>query len=314
MELHWGWLIGIYLFLGGLGAGAYLTSFAAEKGVLGDAASLKKVGYYIASPVVAFGALLLVFDLGQGLRKPWLILGMFLNLRSVMTWGIYILSAFILVGLIRAYYAWKNKKSPQALTWLGAILALATGSYTGMLLAVVEAVPFWNTILTPVLFVLSALSTGLSATSLLAHFMEKGELKEGRLCQAHLVLVLAEIIVLGLFIQRAASGVRGMAAQESAAKLISGSLAVPFWVILVALGLVGPFFLYAVNARKQRPRLQIQTNPPTLAEQEQAAAKLHHVGAAPAICACDAAVMLGSLSLRCLFVFAAVPIWNLTLG
>jgi len=29
---HWGWLIAIYLFLGGLGAGAYLTSFAAEKG------------------------------------------------------------------------------------------------------------------------------------------------------------------------------------------------------------------------------------------------------------------------------------------
>lgn len=311
MELHWGWLIGIYLFLGGLGAGAYLTSFAAEKGIIGEAESLKKAGYYIASPVVAFGAFLLVFDLGQGLRKPWLILGMFLNLRSVMTWGIYILSIFIFVGLIRAYFVWTKKKAPEALTWLGAILALATGSYTGMLLAVVEAVPFWNTTLTPVLFVLSALSTGLSATSLLAHFMEQGELKEGKACQAHLLLVLGEIIVLAFFIQRAVAGVHGAAAQQSAAKLLNGSLALPFWVILVALGLVGPFFLYAINARRQRPHLQIQTNPPTLAEQEQAAAKLHHVGASPAICACDAAVMLGSLSLRCLFVFAAVPVWDL---
>ncbi|MBC2724152.1 MAG: polysulfide reductase NrfD, partial [Desulfosporosinus sp.] len=37
---HWGWLIAIYLFLGGLGAGAYLTSFAAEKGLLGKTTNL----------------------------------------------------------------------------------------------------------------------------------------------------------------------------------------------------------------------------------------------------------------------------------
>ena len=41
MEQHWGWLIVIYLFLGGLGAGAYLTSFAASKGYLGNAPALR---------------------------------------------------------------------------------------------------------------------------------------------------------------------------------------------------------------------------------------------------------------------------------
>jgi len=68
---HWHWLIVIYLFLGGLGAGAYLTSFAAEKGWLGSNSHLKRVGYLIAAPIVAIGTILLVFDLGQGLHKPY---------------------------------------------------------------------------------------------------------------------------------------------------------------------------------------------------------------------------------------------------
>ncbi|HVJ48066.1 NrfD/PsrC family molybdoenzyme membrane anchor subunit [Desulfitobacterium sp.] len=162
MVLHWGWLIAIYLFLGGMGAGSYLVSFASEKGWLGDAPSLSRFGYYIAAPLVALGAGLLIFDLGQGLKKPWLILGMFLNFRSVMTWGIYILSAFIGVGLLKAYFVWTKKKAPNIIGMAGAVLAFSTCAYTGLLLAVVKAVPFWNFYLMPVIFVISALSTGLS--------------------------------------------------------------------------------------------------------------------------------------------------------
>lgn len=329
MVLHWGWLIAIYLFLGGLGAGAYIVAFAAEKGWLGDAPSLSRFGYYIAAPLVALGAGLLVFDLGQGLRKPWLILGMFLNFRSVMTWGIYILSAFIGVGLLKAFFVWTNKKAPNIITLAGAVLGLCTCAYTGLLLAVVEAVPFWNFYLMPVIFVVSALSTGLSLNSILAHLFEKGELKEGRACQSHLLLVGTELILLSIFFGVIMSGLKGPIALASAQKILNGSLAWAFWGVLIALGLVVPLFAYILNLRKLKGVSR-------LTQSQIAKEKLHtatsatsdgvkmelsnlktqnHAGINPfAICICDGGALAGGLALRCLIVFAAIPVWNGILG
>ncbi|AET66479.1 formate-dependent nitrite reductase, membrane component [Desulfosporosinus orientis DSM 765] len=298
---HWGWLIAIYLFLGGLGAGAYLTSFAAEKGLLGKATDLKRVGYYVSSPLVAFGALLLVTDLGQGLRKPWLILNMFSNFRSVMTWGIYILSAFILIGFIKAYFVWKKKQTPGALSLVGAVLAVATAAYTGMLLAVVQGVPFWNSYLMPVIFVVSALSTGLSLTLLLAHFFEKHHTHEVFVSKVHLWLVSLEIIFLAAFFALIYSGGQG-AAKLSANLLLMQSLSLPFWALLVFIGLIGPLAFYVLQSRSQS---FASDGPPH---------RVDRVKGQWISLVCDGAVLIGGLTLRCLIVFAALPVWNGLLG
>jgi len=325
MELHWGWLIGIYLFLGGLGAGAYLLAYAAEKGYLGDALSLSKYGYYVSAPLVAIGAGLLIFDLGQGLHKPWLIIGMFLNFQSVMTWGIYILSAFIGVGLLRAYFVWKDKKAPEILGLSGAILAFSTCAYTGLLLAVVKAVPLWNFYLMPVIFIVSALSTGLSLNSILAHLFEKKELKEGKASQTHLALVGAEVVLLSIFFGIILSGMKGPIAQASAEKILFGELSLAFWVVLIAFGLIGPFLFYSYNLNKMHSKAKskvldfgIEGMPvPAVSTMEDMATsnRRAHVGSNKvAVILCDGAVMAGGLTLRCIIVFAALPVWNGMLG
>lgn len=324
MVQHWGWLIAIYLFLGGLGASAYIFSFLAEKGYLGDAGSLTKVGYYIASPLVGMGAGLLIFDLGQGLRKPWLIILMFTNFRSVMTWGIYILSAFIFVGLARAYLAWTQRKSPEILNYSGAVLGLGTCMYTGMLLYVVEAVPFWNIPLIPVLFVVSALSTGLSSISILAHFTEKGELKEGRANEAHWILLLLELIIIAVIFRLASSGGEGPIAQLSANMILFGPYALAFWVGLIGLGLVVPFILFTktIFSKNKHVRTNIQNTLTEVSElvpeedvrEDVAVSSEHHVASSKAILLSDGGVIVGGFVLRCLIIFAALPTWNSMLG
>jgi formate-dependent nitrite reductase membrane component NrfD len=312
MELHWRWLIAIYLFFGGLGAASYLTSYAAEKGYLGDASSLKKAGYYVSAPIVALGAGILIFDLGQGLHKPWLIIGMFFNFTSVMTWGIYILSAFIVVGLLQAFYAWKGIKAPAKITNAGAVLAFSTCAYTGLLLAVLKAVPFWNFYLMPVIFVVSALSTGVSLTSILSHFLEKGELKEGKATQLHLLLVGLELILLAIFFSVIFSGAKGPIAVASAQKIVFGSLALYFWAILIGLGLVIPFLVYAFSLLKPRSH---QKSEALSMGMEVAATQMHvHKGGIPVLLLCDGAVLAGGLVLRCVIVFSAVPSWNGLIG
>lgn len=309
MEMHWHWLIVIYLFLGGLGAGAYLTSFAAEKGWLGRNSSLSRMGYFIAAPVVAFGTVLLVFDLGQGLTKPWLLIRLLANFSSVMTWGVYILSAFIMVGFLKAYFAYKNKTAPDALTWAGAILALATGAYTGLLLSVVEAVPFWSTAIMPILFVTSALSTGLSATSLLAPWLEKGNFQEGREGEAHILLVGAELIIVAIFFGLMISGVYGPIGKESASLVVSGAYSIVFWGYFIGLGLLFPLVVFTLQYLRSKQSVKQLVVEPSIAARESAATaeKGHH---SYLTIVTDVSVVIGGFALRALIILAALPIWD----
>lgn len=142
-----------------------------------------------------------------------------------MTWGVYILSCFILVGLVVAYFVLKKKEASKGLLIFGAILALATGTYTGLLIAVVKAVPLWNTFLMPVLFVVSALSTGMSATVLFANFLEKGlETDERKVAQVHIGLIGTELIIILAVFGSLLAGLHGPVGAESASTVLGGSL------------------------------------------------------------------------------------------
>lgn len=290
MEQPWGLLIIVYLFLGGLGAGAYVSAYLAEKGFFGGYPGLDRAGYYIASPAVAFGSLLLVFDLGQGMTKPWLILGMFTNMSSVMTWGIYILSAFIAVGMVKGWAAWRQKTLHPLLGQAGFVLALATGAYTGLLLAVVEAVPLWNSYLLPALFLVSALSTGLSATVLLAHYMVAGPTGGKLADKAHAYLIAVEILLVVLFFGIGLSGLNGAAGMAAAGSIVAGSFSALFWGVFVAMGLAAPLIVFVQSAFRDK-------------------AFSSGIGLIS-----DCAVLAGGFVLRFLIIMAAVPAWPGFLG
>lgn len=283
---HWGWYIINYLFLSGLGAGAYLTSFAAEKGWFGQDSNLKRAGYFLAGPTVAIGIFLFALNLGVTLKG---LITMVSNPRSVMSWGIYILTIFTIVGFICSFYTRQNQRIPTLLSSLGALLALATGIYTGALLSAVFAVPFWNTSLLPFLFVMSAFSTGLASTSLLTRFTEKKRpvVEWARINRIQVVLVVGELILLSLLLAITLIGRNGVVAASSARMILIGSLAVPFWLLLIAVGSVIPLLFHLLqNTKGEESSKRIIA---TLS---------------------DVAVLIGGITLRAVVVLSGVPIWN----
>jgi len=320
----WGWFIAIYLFLGGVGAGAYLTSLAAEKGLLGHVPQLKRLGYIISAPIVASGAALLILDLGQGKREPWLLFRLLSNPHSVMSWGTGILSVFIALGLVRGYLAWRQQSAPDWLGYAGGVFAVATAVYTGLLLAAIRAVPFWHNYVLPILFMISALSTGMSATTFLAHFLAREHGHQDNVCLAHVILVGAELVVLSIFFGMISAGMMGPVAAESGAMIMFDQFSLVFWLCLVGIGLVGPLALY-VRQYLQSSRIHaagmaaaLDTALASGLDNEATGLVLEQPLASPRepryMCACDAAVLIGGLSLRCLFVFAALPVWSGLLG
>ena len=282
---HWGWLVINYLFFGGLGAGAYLTSFAAEKGLFGKSSNLKRTGYFISGPCIVIATFLFSLNLGVSITG---LFTMITNPRSVMTWGIFILIAFIVVGFICAFYKRENKEIPTLISWLGAVLALATVIYTGQLLSSLFAEPFWNTLLIPSLFVVSALAMGLASTSLLARFNGKATIKEGvRVNRIYMVLILVKLILLFILLFSSSSGMKGAVAARSAQTIVAGSLALPFWVLLIVIGLAFPLF-YQISQSKEHKGNSSK-----------------YLGTL-----CELSVLIGGLTLRAIVIFSAVPIWD----
>jgi formate-dependent nitrite reductase membrane component NrfD len=277
---------------------------------MGHNSGLKRMGYFVAAPAVGLGTLLLVFDLGQGLYKPWLLFRLVTNFHSVMTWGTIVLSVFILVGLLKGFLTFINKPVPAAVTWFGAILAVATGGYTGFLVSVIRAVPFWSSGIIPIIFFVSALSTGLSITVLLSSLFEKGEYYKGREDLTHIFLILAELTAVAIFMGMMTSGVNGPIAKKSAALIISGKYALQFWGIFIGIGLVFPLAVYIMQYLRSRAANRAFSSSPAAGE---IAATVQDENHSFLTIITDSSVLVGGFALRALIIFAALPIWDGTI-
>ncbi|MGD1992042.1 MAG: polysulfide reductase NrfD [Anaerolineae bacterium] len=283
---EWGWLVAIYLFLGGLGAGALAVAAVFEltgKRYEFEFCPVTLVGATVPGPVALAGTVLLIFDLGAGLREPWRILYMLTHLSSVMTWGVWILSLFLPISFLYGFLeimdtypsAWEWFKSRSALQRLkflpsfpvrrvkrimataGCILAVGVAVYTGVLISAVgPAVPFWSTDILPfipvpmlpLLFLVSALSTGIGLTVDLAATLSVRDMahRVRRLPLIHLAAIGVETLLLGMLLITAF--LDGGAAAQAARDIVVGPHSIVFWGLIVLPGFIYPFVVHAYAA------------------------------------------------------------------
>lgn len=131
-------------------------------------------------------------------------------------------------------------------TIVGMILALGVVVYTGILLASAPGITFWNSWILPLLFTLSALDTGVAAMiiiSIIAEKSEKAEALRSILEKATLILIVCEIAALTLLLLSS----NGIAAAASVDALVSGWLMVPFWILVIVIGLLVPFAIALIS-------------------------------------------------------------------
>jgi formate-dependent nitrite reductase membrane component NrfD len=201
LQKEWHWGVAIYLFLGGLGAGAYVTG--AVFGFLGMA-DMARWGIILSFPAVAIGMIFLVAHLGNPIRS-------YLAPSKVSTsWisrGVIFISIFMLVSIIHIimnefvhYYGGVM----HLLRVIGIICGLGTMVYTGALLSASKGVPFWRTSIMPVLFMFSALATGMFAAVVFVHFFGTGLVAAAPiLALIASALLIGELVVIIFFLHAA---------------------------------------------------------------------------------------------------------------
>jgi polysulfide reductase chain C len=286
LENAWGWLIISYLFLAGAGAGAFIAAVACDLLAPDWSKSLARAGSLASGPLVAVGTMCLVFDLEAGFWQPWRQLYLVSNPTSMISWGVVVLSLFIPVALLYAaalneltFVGQYAKKYLWHLEVLGSVLAVATAIYTGILIAVVNGVPFWNTPLMPVLFLASAMSTGLAVAMIGAAIIDITTIRTlSNFALGHVIFLAVEGVVLLLLIFMSLT--KSVEAAASAKMLISGVLSPYFWLLVVVLGILVPFALSIVEYYEygEMPKYLV-------------------VGA-------DLLVLIGGMSLRALIIFS----------
>ncbi len=249
-QSKWSWLVAAYLFLAGLGAGAYVTGVVAS--YLGDGwIGISKIGVCLGFPCVLVGCMFLLADLGAPLNF-WRA-----AMRPNTSWiarGTIIITIFMVLAFIHvAFWLWPFQGLAEAvgarqfIGILGVIFAFGTMIYTGILLAASRPIAFWSTSMLPLLFLVSALSTGIMAVILLASFA--GTTHAGpihSLARFDSLVIILEMFVLGFFLQGTH---RVPEARASANLVLSGAVAPLFWWGVAVLGLIVPLLLDLLGAR-----------------------------------------------------------------
>ncbi|WP_139651987.1 NrfD/PsrC family molybdoenzyme membrane anchor subunit [Raoultibacter phocaeensis] len=274
LQSVWGWQPALYLFLGGMGAGAFVTAAVLY---FYDRKNNEKticIAAWAATISLVVGLLLLLSELTNPLRGM-LLWQSFSNGSSWMTFGAWaVFAAVIVFGLMALLTTgkfvavltkkWKKaskrlKTARTVLAVLGIVLGLVVAVYTGVLLMSAPGVPLWNTLLLPCLFTVSALDTGVALVEIIAVALGRKRAGTPQSHKAHtllkrcvIVLVVAELVVLFVLLNTmlaggAASAAVAAAGSASAELLIGGALAPYFWGLVVACGLALPLIAAVVG-------------------------------------------------------------------
>jgi formate-dependent nitrite reductase membrane component NrfD len=239
----WEWPIFIDLWAAGVAGGAYFAAFLINRLTGRRYKHLVRIATWLGVPLAAIGVLLLVLDLGNQLWFWHLIIrfvpfSLVFHPGAPMSIGTYVLSLWIISGVcqlilwlaedgVPGFSALSGLTSLTGiLGWISFLLSPLLIAYTGVLISATN-VPLWATVLLPVLFVSSAVFTGTAAVRLVASLLGKDVPEQ--LGRASLILAALQALALILFLISVPAGV-----------LVSGSMALWFWLGVVVVGLVVP--------------------------------------------------------------------------
>ena len=276
-ELTWGLPVILYLFLAGVGAGAVTVSgsilLRGGEYTSGPTFTLARYGALVGPAPVIIGTTLIIFELGRWDRALNLFKVINLSPMSIGSWflGLFIITSLIyaLVFLPSFVPQWKRLAQHLApvlhlFAWINVPLGIGVAVYTGILLGAMPSRPLWNSPILALLFLVSALSTGVATIILTRALFHKKDpnvktdrrkirrrdtttLRPGRryyesaylLTASDLLLISFEVMVIFLFVMFAHLTI-GNLKYAMASILPGGEMAGLFWIWVVLIGLILP--------------------------------------------------------------------------
>ena len=261
-HVNWGWPVALDLFLAALGAGAFMLAVAADLAGGKRYRVISTTGAVIAPWPAIIGVILLVVDLGRPLRFWEMILRrgegfLMFNAGSVMSWGVWLLTVFILLSLaymVVAILSWPFAWGAIAKKIIGVIglpFALLVCVYTGVLISATTNA-LWNTPVLPIVFVTSAMVTGIAAVIFVLALLQlpKKEVPEDspipKLEKLNSMMIGVQLLAVVLF----------MLLRINTAPMKAIMSGPTWWILVIGLGLVVPLIV-GLKAKIKKPQVSL---------------------------------------------------------
>ncbi|WP_304425763.1 NrfD/PsrC family molybdoenzyme membrane anchor subunit [uncultured Adlercreutzia sp.] len=253
-----GELVIAYLFLAGLGAGGTVAASladlllvrepfgAAARPYDGKTPAERLVALVFAASLgaVGLGIACLVLDVGRTDRVLALFLAPRLSVMVVGAWALAALGA-ALAALTLArflYLPWVPRRAVAVLEVAACVAAVVVAVYAGLLLQMNAGVRLWSTPWVPVLFVLSAASCG-CALMLACGLFVGGDGAVARIARAAVgadaAVIALEVVAAAFFLAFVLESDHP-GVEASAASLMGGVAALPWWIGFGVCGIVAP--------------------------------------------------------------------------
>ena len=314
-----GELVTAYLFLAGVGAGGVAAASVADlllvrepfgADVVPDFAEKCPAERLVAGVLalscgaLALGAGCLAADLGRIDRVLSLFLTPPATLMNLGAWAVALLTVLAAaLALARfLYLPWADRRAVVVAEVVACGLAVVVAVYAGLLLQTLAGVRLWSTPWVPVLFVLSAASCGCALLMAGARFAEgdEGVRKVAQAAaRADAVVIVAEVAAAAGFLAFVA-GSDHAGVQASAASLLHGPAALPWWVGFVTCGLAAPLAVevgcLVWGRRRRGPGLGLNTGAAMCSPWAPVSGPRAYPAAALALAA--AFVLVGAVGLR----------------
>lgn len=130
-----------------------------------------------------------------------------------------------------------------ALRVLGGIFGFLVGIYSGFIMSYCKSVPFWNTAMLPIIMLLAGVADGFAL--MLAIGMADASVDIAAVELGIRIILTANIVMMGAYVWNATY--QSNTARYTAMLLIKGSLAVPFWLGVIIIGMVVPLAISSLS-------------------------------------------------------------------
>lgn len=243
--------IAIYFYLTGLSAGSFILSTLAYGFGLKQYRPLGKIGIVLATLLLVIAPFFLLIHISMP-HRAWHLF-VYLNMASPITWGSFLLILYPINCIIYGYFMFKEKaKLTRVFGLIGIPLAISVHGYTGFILAFGKARALWNTALMPILFLASAIVSGIALMILVYIIKERFFSKEKKI-NLELIFSLGKLmawmIVFDLFLVGSDILVLTIShsdAQVAAKLLLGGEFSLLFLIVENLMGKIFPFVLMVV--------------------------------------------------------------------
>ncbi len=230
-------LISYYFYCTGLSAGSFMISTLSYGFGLEKFKPASKMGVVVAVLLLLLAPQFLLMQVGWPIKSVWNHF-VYFNPLSSMSYGAFLLMLYPMNSVVYGIFMFQgNLKMTKIFGLIGIPLALAVHGYTGWILALGVARDYWNTGLMPIVFLFSAMVSGISMMILLVmardRFFTKEKVINHELIDS-LAKLLGWLLVVDLFLVFCDYSVllySKLEAQEVAHFMLFGKMS--FWFVIV---------------------------------------------------------------------------------